>query len=755
MTSIDLPVPEFGRAVIEDNRKDGYWVETFKFGEDEVPGLVASGLASGEIEFLDNPIAAAKHEAKAKGEEFYASEIDITGPWKKYQVAKFDSPVAVVAVDINRNGLTDIVVCHDYGPFMLECDPKGGWISWLENPGRENLGKEPWKLRMIGRWPAMHRMKAGYFTQKSVMEIVAASVVCGPHDKITPIPIIRFQAPEDVLNATEWQRSIIDDENFTVIHELTVKKFNGPTGLDSIMVSSREGANWLYYEEGSWKRQLLSSGEPKEERQQPNSLSPGSGDHWGTGCADAGKIGDDPFAYIATLDPFHGTTACVLSKVGRGMKDTQWRRHILDIYGTPNQLMKYGDGPGHYIVCADFDGDGDDEFLLALFGSLDRDKDMESIVPTKGPNPNKGIMYYKAIDVEKGLFAKWKIAEESSARIAIGNFTGSDKLDLISVEYNVPRYYEEPKPVITLHVNKFAKPNPAVTERHIVPTVWDNEGLVYLARPKEVKSQQSFPLIEVANYAISIEIHPLGAKIPVGKKDGIKVLYGSVADIEGTRTALGLPPFPRIAPISSEDKELSADKEKGAIILRIVSLGEPGVWEKAGDVPVKTTFNTKELGLEFPDLKFTKVEDLWWGDNFKGVDFTNMSGFHFRFQDDKSQIAHLQFWTAGHNVNCGVHNHGNDIFQEIHICLSPGTETGGMWRLKEGKEPESAGPDDFDKVPLPRLNEHGGLWYRDSYGDAVRGHNNVVSYPWHKWQGGKGKNVDVWLALEFNPDLAQ
>ncbi|KAL0769478.1 hypothetical protein CaCOL14_008786 [Colletotrichum acutatum] len=143
MASIDLPVPEFGRAVIEDNRKDGYWVETFKFGEDEVPGLVASGLASGEIEFLDNPIAAAKYEAKAKGEEFYASEIDITGPWKKYQVAKFDSPVAVVAVDINRNGLTDIVVCHDYGPFMLECDPKGGWISWLENPGRENLGKEP------------------------------------------------------------------------------------------------------------------------------------------------------------------------------------------------------------------------------------------------------------------------------------------------------------------------------------------------------------------------------------------------------------------------------------------------------------------------------------------------------------------------------------------------------------------------------------------------------------------------------------
>ncbi|GKT90380.1 FG-GAP repeat-containing protein [Colletotrichum tofieldiae] len=497
------------------------------------------------------------------------------------------------------------------------------------------------------------------------------------------------------------------------------------------MVSSREGANWLYYEDGSWKRQLLSIGEPKEDRQLPNSQSPGSGDHWGTGCADAGRIGDDPFAYIATLDPFHGTTACVLSKVGRGMKDTKWQRHILDIYGTPNQLMKYGT-------------------------VQDTTSSVRILMPSKGPNPNKGIMYYKAIDVEKGLFAKWKIAEESSARIAIGNFSGTNKLDLISVEYNVPRYYEEPKPVITLHVNKFAKPKPAVTERHIVPTVWDNEGLVYLARPNGVKSPQSFPLIEVANYAISVEIHPPGAKIPLEQNDGIKVLYGSVADIEGTRSSLGLPAFPRIAPVTSEDKELSADKEKGVILLRIVSVREPSAWPKAEDVPVKTTFTTKELGLDFPNLKFTKVEDLWWGADFKGVDFSNMSGFYFRFQDDKSQIAHLQFWTAGPNVDCGVHNHGNDIFQEIHICLSPGTEDGGMWRLKEGKDPKSAGPDDFDKVPLPRLNEHGGLWYRDSYGDAVRGHNNVVSYPWHKWQGGeKGKNVDVWLALEFNPDLAQ
>ena len=90
------------------------------------------------------------------------------------------------------------------------------------------------------------------------------------------------------------------------------------------------------------------------------------------------------------------------------------------MYGTPSQRQKAGDGSGHFIVCADFDGDGNEEFLLSLFGPLDRDKDGESIPPTKGPNPSKGIMYYEAIDLEKGIFAKWKVADESSARIALG-----------------------------------------------------------------------------------------------------------------------------------------------------------------------------------------------------------------------------------------------------------------------------------------------------------------------------------------------
>lgn len=136
--------------------------------------------------------------------------------------------------------------------------------------------------------------------------------------------------------------------------------------------------------------------------------------------------------------------------------------------------------------------------------------------------------------------------------------------------------------------------------------------------------------------------------------EGVKVLFGSIADINGPRKPLGGSPFPTLAATTSEDENLSADAELGAILLRLTPIKgtEPGSWASAGDVPVKTTFDTSGLGIEFEDLKFTKVEDLWWGGGFKDLDFYNMSGFHFRLLHDKSEIAHLQFWTAGKPFGC-------------------------------------------------------------------------------------------------------
>lgn len=229
------------------------------------------------------------------------------------------------------------------------------------------------------------------------------------------------------------------------------------------------------------------------------------------------------------------------------------------------------------------------------------------------------------------------------------NFGGKGNLDLVSIGYSVKRYYEEPNPVVTLHLNTSTKPAPKATEKAIVPTVWDNEGLVYLALPKDISGVQSLPLIEVANHALTVEIHPPGSNIPIEAGEGVKVLYGSAADINGPRKPLGGPAFPTLASTTSDDSTLSADAEHGAILLRMTPVDntEPGEWASADDVPVRTTFDTSDLAIELKPLVFKKVEDLWWGEPFKGLDFYNLTGFHFRFLHDKSQIAHLQFWTAG------------------------------------------------------------------------------------------------------------
>ncbi|KAH9999731.1 hypothetical protein F4779DRAFT_622640 [Xylariaceae sp. FL0662B] len=139
--------PSFSQSVVQDKRTNGYRIETFHFSKDDrVPGLIV--LNSGVVEFLDNP---ANNSGASRDDR----------PWESYEVGKFDSLVAIIAVDITGNGLMDLLLCHRFDPTMLECDMRGGYVSWLENPGRDELRKNThWTERFIGRWPAVHRLKA-------------------------------------------------------------------------------------------------------------------------------------------------------------------------------------------------------------------------------------------------------------------------------------------------------------------------------------------------------------------------------------------------------------------------------------------------------------------------------------------------------------------------------------------------------------------------------------------------------------------
>ena len=118
--------------------------------------------------------------------------------------------------------------------------------------------------------------------------------------------------------------------------------------LDSLLIASREGISWLYFDptKNQWIIEHIGAGESQK------AFS-------GSGSVDVGTIEHDTFAYIATAEPFHGNTVAVYTK----SMNTTWKRYVLDVYGQPNEQ---GEGPIHHIVCADLDNDGDDEFLVAL-----------------------------------------------------------------------------------------------------------------------------------------------------------------------------------------------------------------------------------------------------------------------------------------------------------------------------------------------------------------------------------------------------
>ena len=401
-----LSTPYFEPKIVEQHRKDGYWIEAIDVDADGATDLVGYGLGEGEVTWYKNPT------------------------WAPTLITKLAGPVGMHHADIDGDGFDDIVICYQYGKTMVECDPDGGKIIWLENPGKKACG---WKAHYIGRAPAMHRLKVGHFTQTRKLQVLALPIEGKPNAVHSTTPLLLFTQPDDVHAAEAWDGTVVDSSFYHVVHGVSVKKFRARQGslLDSVLLASEEGISFLYYDEQNrtWQHDLIHGG---EQTQLARTGFRGSGD------VDVGRVGDDEFAYIPTVEPFHGNTVCVYCKDAAGsLGPVRWNRHVLDVYGDPNEL---GEGPGHFVVCADFDGDGDDEFLVAL----------------RGPMPWQGVFYYKALDVRGGVFAKWRVATESAARITVADFDNDGRLDFATMGYSVKGYYATENPQVIVYHNRFA-----------------------------------------------------------------------------------------------------------------------------------------------------------------------------------------------------------------------------------------------------------------------------------------------------------
>jgi hypothetical protein len=404
--------PVFEETIIDGHLSDGYWIQPIDLTGDGRPDLVASGLASGRVNWYRN------------------------GDWTKHLVHELKRPVSLDGGDIAGAGRADLVVCHDYAPTMFVATPADGTVSWLENPGPGAI-EEPWPIHFIGRLGSTHRLRLGRFADPHRLDLLALPVVgnlSGLDALHAPIRIMRYSRPDDPRGVDRWPAEVVNDTDFRVIHGVQVGWFGppSPAGLDATVLASEEGLSWFGIDgSGAWRRIGLGRGE-----QDQRAVS----GYAGSGNVAFGRQGDDPYAFIAALEPFHGNTLAIYHRVsGEGLTGGTWERQVLETFG---ELNDAGEGPVHHVVTADLDGDGDDEILVAL----------------RGPEPTQGVVYYKPIDVAAGKFERVRISTHSAARMAVADFDGDGRLDVATIGYNVPGYFECDDPQLVLLTNRFAHP---------------------------------------------------------------------------------------------------------------------------------------------------------------------------------------------------------------------------------------------------------------------------------------------------------
>lgn len=282
--------------------------------------------------------------------------------------------------------------------FNLDHTEDGGEIWWAR-PGA-SLDAE-WTVTLIGRVPGAHRLRWADLGGDGRLELVVVPIVGAgsrPPEYSVPAQITWFQMPEALLSghaenagreSTQWTPHLIDD-TLTLAHGVHVMDWNGD-GSDEILTASAQGVN-LFESKGrganlSWKRTLLTAGDQTES-------------YHGASEIDVGKVQGRRF--LATIEPWHGDKVVVYPQVKNGFAN----RQVID------SSFK----SGHALVCADLDGDGNDEIIAGYRG------------------PGTSLFIYHATGKDGTAWERQTLDTEMAAScLAIADINGDGRPDIVAI----------------------------------------------------------------------------------------------------------------------------------------------------------------------------------------------------------------------------------------------------------------------------------------------------------------------------------
>lgn len=718
--------PEFEENIIQDHREDGYWVDSFDVNGSGLPDIIGYGLNSGELTWFENPNAS--HLASKE--------------WTARKIAQVDEPVGMYHAPIAGTAYEDIVICSQYGGTMDTIDTEGGKLHWYQNPlGNGGTVDDVWVKRYIGKAAGMHRVVVGRFTQTEELEVMGWPICGQPGNTHSAIKVKLWQKPEDILNASMWNETLITETYFHVVHDLAMRKYRATTGdlRDSLIVASEEGLTWVYFDEG-WNFKHIADGVP-------SSTECG---YWGCQNVDVGQIGEDPFAFIATSGPFHGNVAMVYIKQRGGLgsiEGAEWKEYTLDVYGNNGLPIRDGNGDIHHVLCADMDGDGDDEILFSL-----RDQ---------------GVVYFKIDDATCGEFLQYHTSTASAARATVGDFNGDGSLDYATMGYGVKDYYEAEDVQLNVYYNSFVTPS----KKRLFNTQENVAGTIQLSCTKDSEVQVDiFPdrkalyqyLITIYHFRHTIAYVPALSYLSkdyIKRGTMIKVISGYVQVTHQANTTpetIGNTCTPQGSlnlTILSDDEKILAVQET------VLMIFQPDFDPTTEDFPIVRNAGQVNESIEFQEV--SGLKEFAFKPYSDSMSFCNMTGFTIRKR--RFKLCHIQFWLADRGVDCGIHDHSDlnaqKTFCEIHACMINGTGSGAMYRSREPYVIPIGQIDreKMKKIVVPSGYEHGPLWNWDENGRPLRREDGSVVYRAHAWIAGDGdplnkhQSMDFWTAFELNP----
>jgi len=192
--------------------------------------------------------------------------------------------------------------------------------------------RQEWSRTEIDRLPTSHRFRTARFRQgPAVVNAPLADPKATTPDYLGHIPLVMYRPPD-------FKRELITDAEQGVMHGIFVKDVNGD-GFDELFTASFLGIHqYTQKKDLTWTRKQIGTGEPVK-------WPPFTGK--GPGSSDVAWSKQ----LTVAIEPWHGNIVAVYEKGRRRVLDTSLNE-------------------GHTVEIADFNGDGQEEFLIGDRGRL-------------------------------------------------------------------------------------------------------------------------------------------------------------------------------------------------------------------------------------------------------------------------------------------------------------------------------------------------------------------------------------------------